>query len=186
MTTKYASRLAEALAKSALAVKAARNATNMLNKAQGELLAAQSREKKWAEDWPNLAERKDRPLWQSPTDGMCVSADGSEAWIQDGPNRRRLNRPDIYASPAPGKKLLAKLAAAAVDADHVVQETTEALAEAKAAHKPTTVKGHVVVRNRKIQGMEYAAGDAIDIGLLDWRKAKQLIDHGIIRNIGVT
>ena len=185
MTTKYASPLAEALAKSAAANKAAANARNALNKAQGELQAAQSRERKWAEDWPNLVGRGDRPYFQGP-DGMAVKADGSEVWIQDGPNRRRVNNPDIYGSPRPSNTFLAKLATEAVDADHGVDEATEALVEAKAAHKPTTVKGHVVVKPRKIAGMEYAAGDPIDISLLNWRKANQLIEHGIIRNIGVT
>ena len=186
MTTKYASPLAEAQANARAATKAFARATNRVNAAQGALHAARASVKKWAEEWPAIAERdSSRPYWQSPTDGMAVKADGSEVWIQDGPARRRVNGFDIAASPPPTEKLISALAAAAVDADHVVDEATEALAKAKAAHKPTKAKGHVVVKPRKIAGMEYAAGDPIDISLLNWRKANQLIDHGIIRNIGV-
>jgi len=94
MTTKYASPLAAAQAKLAAARSALTVATASLNVATGQRLAADASEEHWAEQFPGLAKRPDRPTWQG-RDGLAVNVDGSPYMIEG----HQANRPDLWREP---------------------------------------------------------------------------------------
>ena len=179
MTTKYASPLAESQAKLAAARNAATAARIALNQITADRLSADSAYKHWAEQWPNIARLPDRPTYEG-VDGLAVTVDGEPYLTEDG---HQANRPDIYCSPPPSDETLERLQSEADKTERRVQSALKAENQARAEWTPPENTGWVVLKPRRIGGVQYAVGDAFDPTTVEPRKVEQfkrvgLIGHG--------
>jgi len=176
MTTKYASPLAEAQAKLAAARNAATQAKIALNTITADRLSAESAYKHWAEQWPNIARLPDRPTYEG-VDGLAVYVDGSPYLTEDG---MQANRPDIYCSPPPSDERLEKLQSEADKTERRVQTVQKAEIKARAEWTPPENTGWVVLKPRRISGVQYAIGDAFDPTTVEPRKLEQFKSVGLV------
>ncbi len=176
MTTKYASPLAEAQAKLAAVHSAASVARNALNQTTAARLTADSAYEQWREQWPNLDKREGRPTYRGP-DGLAVYVDGEPYLNESG---LQANRPDIYCPPPPSDETLAGLEEQVTKAER--REKTAQKAEIKARQEwtPPENTGWVVLKRRRIAGIQYAVGDAFDPTTVEPRKVEQFKRTGLI------
>ena len=176
MTTKYASPLAESQAKLAAVRSAASVARNALNRTTAARLTADSAHKHWREQWPNIDKREGRPTYLGP-DGLAVYADGEPYLNESG---LQANRPDIYCPPPPSDETLAGLEEQVTKAER--REKTAQKAEIKARQEwtPPENTGWVVLKPRRIGGVQYAIGDAFDPRSVEPRKLEQFKSVGLV------
>ena len=176
MTTKYASPLAAAQAKLVTARSAALVARIALNQTAAARLVADSAYEQWREHWPNLDKREGRPTYLGP-DGLAVYADGEPYLNESG---LQANRPDIYCPPPPSDETLAGLEEQVTKAER--REKTAQKAEIKARQEwtPPENTGWVVLKRRRIAGIQYAIGDAFDPTTVEPRKVEQFKSVGLI------
>ena len=179
MTTKYASPLAEAQAKLAVARKAATAAKIILDQTTADRLSAESAYKHWAEQWPNIDRLEDRPTYKGQN-GLAVHPDGSPWLTEDG---HQANQPDIYCSPPPNDETLAALAAQVTKTKQKEKTALKAENKARAEWVPPTESGWIVLKPKRIGGIQYAVGDPFDPRSVEPRKVEQwkrvgLIGHG--------
>jgi len=179
MTTKYASPLAEARAE----LITARSAALVARIASSQAVAARDRAEAvtehWAEQFSGIARLPDRPTYEGP-DGMAVSVDGSPFLNESG---LQANRPDIYCPPPPSAETLDRLEAEVVKAERREKTALKAEIKARGEWVPPTDTGWVVLKPRRIAGIQYAIGDAFDPTTVEPRKVEQfklvgLIGHG--------
>ena len=179
MTTKYASPLAESQAKLAAARNTASQARIALNQTTADRLSAESSLAQWAEQWPGIARLVDRPTYLGPG-GLAVHADGSPYLTEDG---HQANRPDIYCSPPPSDETLERLRSEVDKTERKEKTAQKAEIKARAEWTPPENTGWVVLKLRRIGGVQYAIGDAFDPRSVEPRKLEQfkrvgLIGHG--------
>jgi len=175
MTTKYASPLAESQAKLSAARNAALEAKVKLNATTADRRTADSAHEQWAEQWPNLDQREGRPTYQGP-DGLAVSVDGSPFMI----GGLQANNCDIYKPPPPSDKTLAGLAEQLSKAERKEAIALKAEIKARAEHEPPTDTGWVVKKPKRISGVQYAIGDAIDPKIVEPRRWEQFKSAGLV------
>jgi len=175
MTTKYASPLAEGQAKLAAARNAATAARIALNQTTADRLVADSAYEQWREQWPNLDKREGRPTYRGP-DGLAVSVDGSPFMI-DG---LQANNADIAKPPPPTDKTLAALKGRVTKAERKEKKALEAELKARGEWEPPTDTGWVVKKPKRIGGVQYAIGDAIDPKTVEPRRWEQFKSAGLV------
>jgi len=176
MTTKYASPLAEAQAKLAAARNAARAAKIALNQTAADRLSAESAHKHWREQWPNIDKREGRPTYLGP-EGLAVHADGSPSMTEDG---HQANRPDIYCRPPPSDETLERLQAEVVKTERREKAAHKAEIKARQEWTPPENTGWVVKKPKRIAGIQYAIGDAIDPKTVEPRRWEQFKSAGLV------
>ena len=177
-TTKYASPLAKAQAKLAAAQSVAGQARVALYQTTADRIGADSAYEQWREQWPNIDEREGRPTYRSP-DGLAVTVDGSPYLIEG----LQANRPDCYCPPPPSDETLDRLKAEVVKAERREKTALKAEQKARAEWTPPENTGWVVLKPRRIAGIQYAVGDSFDPRSVEPRKVEQfkrvgLIGHG--------
>jgi len=175
MTTKYASKLAEAQAKLAAARNAATQARIAVDRATAARLTAQGSYQQWAEQWPNIDKREGRPTYRGP-DGLAVTVDGSP-YLIDG---HQANRPDIYSPPPPSDETLAALESEVTKAERKEKAAQKAAIKARGEWVPPTETGWVVNKPGRIAGIQYAVGDSFDPTTVEPRKVEQFKRTGLI------
>jgi len=176
MTTKYTSPLAESQAKLAVARSAATQAKIALNTITADRLSADSAYKHWAKQWPNIDKREDRPTYLGP-EGLAVHADGSPYLTEDG---HQANRPDIYCSPPPTDETLEGLQSEVDKTGRKVKTAATAERKAREEWTPPAETGWVVLKPRRIGGVQYAIGDAFDPRSVEPRKLEQFKSVGLV------
>jgi len=176
MTTKYASPLAESQAKLTLARNAATAARIALNQTTADRRGANSSAEQWAEQWPGIARLPDRPTYQD-AGGLAVHANGEPYLTEDG---HQANRPDIYCSPPPTDETLAALAEAVTKAERKEKTAHKAEIKARAEWTPPENTGWVVKKPKRIAGVQYAIGDAIDPTTFEPRRWEQFKSAGLV------
>ena len=176
MTTKYASPLAESQAKLAARRSAATVARGAFDLATAARVVADSAYAQWSAQWPNIDKREDRPTYRGP-DGLAVYVDGEPYLNESG---LQANRPDIYCPPPPSDETLAGLEEQVTKAER--REKTAQKAEIKARQEwtPPENTGWVVLKRRRIAGIQYAVGDAFDPTTVEPRKVEQFKSVGLI------
>jgi len=172
----YASPLAEAQSKLAVARNAATQAKIRLNTITADRLTADSAVKHWSEQWPNIAQLPGRPAFEGP-DGLAVHADGSPFMTDSG---LQANAPDIYCSPPPTDETLAALEALVVKAERKEKTAHKAEIKARAEWTPPENTGWIVLKPRRIGGVLYAIGDAFDPRSVEPRKLEQFKSVGLV------
>jgi len=175
MTTKYASPLAKAQAKLAAARSALTVATASVNVATGHRLAADASEEHWAEQFPRVAKRPDRPTWRGP-DGLAVNVDGTPYMIEG----RQANRPDIWREPPVLDETLDALAEVVTKAKKKEAAAQKAEIKARQEWVPPTETGWVVLKPKRIAGIQYAVGDAFDPTTVEPRRVERFKRTGLI------
>jgi len=175
-TTKYASKLAEAQAKLVTARSAALVARIALNQTAAARLVADSAYEQWREHWPSLDTREGRPTYLGP-DGLAVNVDGSPYLNESG---LQANNCDIYKPPPPSDETLAALAEVVTKAERKEKTALKAEIKARGEWVPPTETGWVVLKPRRIAGIQYAIGDAFDPTTVEPRKVEQFKLVGLI------
>ncbi len=184
-TTVYASDLARAEAESRTADSAATEARVRRIHASNQRDASLKAVEEWRERVsPALAAVPGRPYFRDPEGGNeAVTVDGRPVFI-DKHKRLRLGA-DVIVTPPVSEERVVELETAVADAEDAATKARATLSKARAEHVPVkATTGYVVVRANRINGTRYARGDPIDVSDLDWRKASQLVDLGIIRHVG--
>jgi len=176
MTTKYASPLAESQAKLAVARNAATQAKIALNTITADRLSADSAYKHWAKQWPNIDRLSDRPTYKG-ADGLAVTVDGSPYMTESG---LQANQPDLYCPPPPTDETLAALKARLTKAERKEKKALEAEVKARAEWTPPENTGWVVLKPKRIGGVQYAIGDAFDPRSVEPRKLEQFKSVGLV------
>jgi len=173
-TTKYASPLAKAQAKLAEARRALTVANASLNVATGHRLAADASEEHWAQQFPGLARLPDRPTWRG-RDGLAVNVDGTPYMIEG----HQATRADIWREPPVLDETLAALAEVVTKAKK--KEAAALKAEAKAHQEwVPTETGWIVLKPKRIAGVQYAIGDSFDPTTVEPRKVERFKRTGLI------
>jgi len=176
MTTKYASPLAESQAKLGAARAAAQAARIALNQTTADRRTADSAHEQWREQWPNIDKLEGRPTFQGP-DGLAVSVDGSPYLTESG---LQANQPDIAKPPPPSDETLADLGARVTKAEKKEAAALKAENKARAEWTPPENTGWVVLKPRRIGGVQYAIGDAFDPRSVEPRKLEQFKSVGLV------
>jgi len=176
MTTKYASPLAESQAKLAAARSAATQARIALNVTTADRRVAADATSQWAEQWPNIARLPDRPTYEG-AGGLAVHADGSPYLTEDG---HQANRPDIYCSPPPTDETLEGLQSEVDKTERKEKTAHKAEIKARAEWTPPENTGWVVKKPKRIAGVQYAIGDAIDPKTVEPRRWEQFKSAGLV------
>lgn len=185
MNTVYASDLARAEAESRTADSAVADARVRLIHASNQRDASLKAVEAWTERAsPALAAAPGRPYFSDPKGGNeAVTVDGEPVYA-DKHKRLRLGA-DVIVTPPLSEDRVVELETAVADAEDAASKAQATLHKARAEHVPAkATTGYEVVRAKRINGTRYARGDPIDVSDLDWRKAKQLADLGIIRLVG--
>lgn len=178
MTKKFAfaSPLAEAQAKLAGARNAARAAKIASNQATADRRSVDSAYEQWAEQWPGIARLPDRPTYEG-AGGLAVHADGSPYLTEDG---HQANRPDIYCSPPPTDETLEGLQSEVDKTERKEKTAHKAEIKARGEWEPPTDTGWVVKKPKRIAGVQYAIGDAIDPKTVEPRRWEQFKSVGLV------
>jgi len=176
MTTKYASPLAESQAKLAAARSAAQAARITFNQLTADRRTADSAYEQWREQWPNIDKLEGRPTYQGP-DGLAVKADGSPFMVDDG---LQANSCDIYKPPPPTDQTLADLGARVTKAEKKEAASLKAELKARQEWTPPENTGWVVKKPKRIAGVQYAIGDAIDPTTVEPRRWEQFKSAGLV------
>jgi len=175
MTTKYASPLAQAQAKTAAARSAATVARLALNMTSAARKVADNAAEQWAEQWPNIDELDGRPTFEGP-DRMAVRVDGSP-FLSGG---LQPNTCDIQHPPPPSDETLDRLKAEVVKAEKKEKTAQKAETKARGEHDPAEGTGWVVLKPKRIAGTGYAIGDAFDPATVEPRRLEQMKSVGLI------
>ena len=176
MTTKYASPLAESQAKLAAARSAATQARIALNQATADRRSVDSAYEQWASQWPNIDKLEGRPTFQGP-DWLAVSVDGSPYLTESG---LQANQPNIAKPPPPSDVTLERLQSEVDKTERRVQTTQKAELKARAEWTPPENTGWVVKKPKRIAGVVYAIGDAIDPQTVEPRRWEQFKSAGLV------
>jgi len=175
MTTKYASPLAEAQSRLSAARNAALEAKVELNATTADRWTADSAYEQWREQWPNIDALEGRPTYQGP-DGLAVTVDGSPFMV----GGLQANNCDIYKPPPPSDQTLADLGARVTKAEKKEAAALKAENKARQEWTPPENTGWVVKKPKRIAGVQYAIGDAIDPKTVEPRRWEQFKSAGLV------
>ena len=90
------------------------------------------------------------------------------------------NAPDIYRKPPPSHDTIVKLKAEVTKAKAKERTALKAENKARAEWEPPSDTGWVVMKPKRIAGIQYAIGDAFDPTSVEPRKVEQFKRVGLI------